>query len=75
MSNMILLYTNAVIQNLSQNRNNFVQLKKKYISRSFLCDFIRPKTWDKSIMFEYIGLHFYVSVNEIKHLTTFIGIL
>ena len=35
----------AVLQNLPLNRDTFLS-KKKCISRSFLCNFMLPKTWD-----------------------------
>ena len=33
--------TNAVLENGPQNRHNFIFLDP------FLCNFLRPKTWDK----------------------------
>ena len=39
--------TNAVLKNLPLNRDNFLKYKKYIYLDPFLCNFVRPKTWDK----------------------------
>ena len=43
----ILLCTKTVLENLPQNRDNFLNNKIFKNLDPFLCIFIKPKTWDK----------------------------
>ena len=47
--------TNAVLENLPQNRYNFLSKQKIIFLAPFLSNFMRPKTWDKlSVNIDYV---------------------